>query len=114
MRGYTNTFLALKFPNAEPTNVEVQLLTTDGTATAPLTQQQKDGLLAGNIYYVIYARVTYFDAFGEHWTHFCGWKSVSLTAQKTFSSGGCVDYNAVGDGPDRTRPIVTDRMAFPQ
>ena len=58
----------------------------------PISQTELEQFNEGNIFLVVYARVAYSDASGEHWTQFCrpiveNAKSISIPAK------GCTDYN---------------------
>jgi hypothetical protein len=55
----------------------------------------------GNSYIVMNGTVSYQDAFGAHWTHFCAYTSgpnIEVTAIKNFKGvANCIAYNAIDE-----------------
>jgi hypothetical protein len=97
-RGGRVTRLAMLFPGAAHSGLRAGRFAGDGSATE-LTADEIARLAAGKAYLVLYARATYRDAFGTHWTQFCG---SSHFGSATFSARRCIDYNRVGDTPNQT------------
>jgi len=68
----------------------------DGTVR-PLDTDEVGRLSSGDAYLAVWGIVAYRDGFGDHWTRFCTWKTYQ-SGPKDFHTGGCVDWNSVGDG----------------
>lgn len=62
-----------------------------------LTPKEAEQLNNGTSYVAIWGFITYSDAFGEHWTRFCDWKSFQVEYRE-FTARPCTSWSAVGDG----------------
>jgi hypothetical protein len=67
-----------------------------------LSQSDFDDFVAGNIFFVAYAKVSYSDFFGvRHWTQFCSFETPSASSPgnetKTVTAKNCTDYNDIDD-----------------
>jgi hypothetical protein len=62
-----------------------------------LTEDAFTDFMAGNIFFVAYANVSYSDFFGvRHWTKFCNFLYPTGIIQ-TYSAKNCTDYNDIDD-----------------
>jgi hypothetical protein len=91
-------FSGIAIPNA-PQSVVVsrQKLRPGGNPAEsegdPLTEDEKTALDSGRLWRAVHGTVWYDDVFGtRHWIRFCFW--TGLIVGKSYSSGGCVAYNA--------------------
>jgi hypothetical protein len=69
-----------------------------------MTPLLKKELRSGQKYIAAYGRGTFNDALGEHWFHFCRWITFADPKLRLgFPSWDCVNYNAAGDGRERSK-----------
>jgi hypothetical protein len=88
-------FPQVMFPKEKASDFAIQ---ADPSGVARrMTTAEREGLADGTKYLVWYCKLKYEDAFGWHWTHYCGWRSFGPpgTAVAALS---CVAYNEVGEG----------------
>jgi len=95
---HTISDIALLFPGDVSENIPVAIGMPNKDRTPPaITPSEIQDLVDGKTYIAAYAVVQYFDQFGEHWTHFCTWKSYS-TKGGSVNADYCVQWNTIGDG----------------
>jgi hypothetical protein len=92
---------AIIFPGPYPTDlarpphvINIHSYRSNGWEVSELSAKERADLTSGNSYLVWYARVTYADDYGSHWTQFCWWKSF---VNGYYNSRSCADYNGAGD-----------------
>jgi hypothetical protein len=81
------------FPQ-EKTSVLVINANPDKTPVA-VTAKDRQALLSGEKYLVVYGEIIYDDEFGTHWTRYCYWKNYG---PGNFAARSCSEYNSVGEG----------------
>ena len=60
-----------------------------------LTDPERQALIKGDSYFVIFGAANYVEQYGPHWTKFCNWRGYTTG---TYNTDPCVRYSSIGDG----------------
>jgi hypothetical protein len=102
--GAGNTTIGILFPDKPISDLAIR--TNPDSSIASVTEDQRKLLGARKLYFSVFARISYDDEFGRHWTHYCWWMGFPPAKDAPpamFASRSCVEYNDAGDGEDPTR-----------